>query len=252
MKMIKLAFQRETVVPVMALTFATAVCLALVSTRILWTRNLHYAFLIWNLFLAWLPLAFSLLACDYYRKRSVRSWHFVSFSACWLLFFPNAPYIFTDVIHLTRGYRAHFWVDLVLILSCALTGLVLGFLSLFLMQNVISRITGRLMSWFFIAVVAALSGIGIYVGRFLRLNSWDVLVKPWAIPAGLCHVAADPSAHFGSLALCALFGIFLFIAYLMLYALTHLRIDQQLGQFERAIEFNAAKSNINNALTKRV
>ena len=103
MKMIKLAFQRETAAPVMALTFATAVCLTLVSTRILWTRNLHYAFLIWNLFLAWLPLIFSLLASDYYRKRSGRSWHFVFISACWLLFFPNAPYIFTDA-RLSRAF----------------------------------------------------------------------------------------------------------------------------------------------------
>ncbi len=234
MKMIKLAFQRETAAPVLALTFATGVCLALVSTRILWTRNLHYSFLIWNLFLAWLPLVLSLLACDYYRNRSGRSWHFVFISACWLLFFPNAPYIFTDVIHLTRGYRAHFWVDLVLILSCALTGLVLGFLSLFLMQNVIAKITGRLMSWFFIAVVTGLSGVGIYVGRFLRLNSWDVLLKPWAISRGLGQLTAHPYGHFGSLALCALFGIFLFIAYLMLYALTHLRMDQ--GNFEPTIQ----------------
>lgn len=231
--MIKLALQRETAAPVLALTFATGVCLALVSIRILWSRNLHYAFLIWNLFLAWLPLVFSLLACDCYRKRSSRSWRFVGIAGCWLLFFPNAPYIFTDVIHLTRGHRGHFWVDLVLILSCALTGLVLGFLSLFLMQNVISKITGRLASWFFIALITALSGIGIYVGRFLRLNSWDVLVKPWAIPRGIAHLAAHPWGHFGALALCALFGIFLFIAYLMLYALTHLRIDREQHDFAK-------------------
>src|SRR5262245_36159302 len=231
MKLIKLAFQRETAAPLTALTFATGVCLTLVSTRILWSRNLHYSFLIWNLFLAWLPLVFSLLACDYYRKRSGRSWHFLSISACWLLFFPNAPYIFTDVIHLTRGHRGHFWVDLILILSCALTGLVLGFLSLFLMQNVIARITGRLTSWLFIAVIAGLSGIGIYVGRFLRLNSWDVLVKPWAIPRGIAHLAVHPTGHLGALALCGLFGIFLFIAYLMLYALTHLRKDEEHNNF---------------------
>jgi len=229
MKLIKLAFQPETAVPVMALTFATGVCLALVSARVLWTRDVHYAFLIWNLFLAWLPLLLSLLACECYRKRSARSWHFACSSLCWLLFFPNAPYIFTDVIHLTRGYRAHFWVDLVLILSCALTGLVLGFLSLFLMQSVIQRMAGRFVSWFFIAGVAGLSGIGIFVGRFLRLNSWDVVLKPWAVSRGIGHLAAHPSGHFGSLALAGLFATFLFITYLMLYGLTHLRIYQEDG-----------------------
>src|ERR1044071_7971040 len=159
MKLLKLALQRETAMPVIALTLASGVCVALVATRILWTRNLHYAFLIWNLFLAWLPLAFALLACENYRSRLGRSWHFLGASASWLLFLPNAFYIFTDLIHLTRGYRTHFWVDLVLILSCALTGLVLGFLSLFLMHSVIKRIMGQAIGWIFIAGVAGLGGI---------------------------------------------------------------------------------------------
>ena len=171
MKLLKLAFKRETAVPMLALTFASAVCLVLVSARVLWTGQLRYGFLIWNLFLAWLPLLFALLACEKFRNSSGRSWRFLGLAGAWLLFFPNAPYIFTDLIHLTRGYFAHFWVDLVRILSCALTGLVLGFLSLFLMQSVVMRMFGRAASWLFIARVAGLSGIGMFVGRFLLLNS---------------------------------------------------------------------------------
>jgi uncharacterized membrane protein len=226
MKIVRLALQRETAAPVVALTFATGVCVALVTSRIAWTRNLHYAFLIWNLFLAWMPLVFALLACENYRQRSSRSWHFVVASACWLLFLPNAPYIFTDVIHLTRGYRAHFWVDLVLILSCALTGLVLGFVSLFLMHSLIKKLMGAAIGWAFIAAAAALSGVGMFIGRFLRLNSWDVLLKPWEIFRGMARLAAHPSGHFGSMALAGLFSTFLFICYLMLYALTHLQPQQ--------------------------
>src|SRR6266436_6471011 len=233
MGLLKLAFKRETAIPMLALTFATAVCLMLVSARIIWTGQLRYGFLIWNLFLAWLPLIFSLLACEKYRNASGRNWRFLGLAGAWLLFFPNAPYIFTDVIHLNRGYFPHFWVDLVLILSCALTGLILGFLSLFLMQTVIAKMAGRFASWLFIAGVAGLSGIGIYVGRFLRLNSWDVLLKPLALSRGLGQVAADPFAHFGSFALAGLFATFLFITYLMLYALTHLRPQPELtGSFD--------------------
>jgi len=227
MKLFRLALQRETAMPMLALTFASAVCFLLVTARIAWTRELHYGFLIWNLFLAWLPLVFALFAADHFRL-SGRNWRFIVAAAAWLLFFPNAPYIFTDVIHLNRGYFPHFWVDLVLILSCALTGLVLGFLSLFLMQTVIAKMAGRFASWLFIAGVAGLSGIGIYVGRFLRLNSWDVLLKPLALSRGLGQVAADPFAHFGSFALAGLFATFLFITYLMLYALTHLRPQTEL------------------------
>ena len=223
MKLVKLAFQRETAMPVLALTFASGVCLVLVLARILWTTKLRYGFLAWNLFLAWLPLLLALLACDKFRQGSRRDWRFWTLAVGWLLFFPNAPYICTDLIHLTHGYFTAFWVDLVLILSCALTGLVLGFLSLFLMQSVVTLMFGRTASWLFIAGVAGLSGFGIYVGRFLRFNTWDVVLKPLALSRGIGHWAAEPWANPGAIMFPALFATFLFITYLMLYALTHLR-----------------------------
>jgi len=229
MKLLRLALARETAVPVLALSFASATTVALVAARIIWTRDVMYASLVWNLFLAWLPLGFALLVREEVQSKRARGWRCWGLAAGWLLFFPNAPYIFTDVIHLHRGHLNHFWVDLTLILSCALTGLILGFLSLFLMQSMIGKMLGRVTSWIFIAGVAALSGIGIYVGRFLRLNSWDVLIKPVALSRGLGHLAANPFAHFGSLALAGLFATFLFITYLMLYALTHLRPQAELA-----------------------
>jgi uncharacterized membrane protein len=223
MKLLKLAFKRETAMPMLALTLASATCVALVCARVLWTGNLRYSFLIWNLFLAWLPLGFALLACEKFQPASARSWRFLSLAGAWLLFFPNAPYIFTDLIHLFIGFHTHFWVDLTLILLCALTGLVLGFVSLYLMQSVVEQMLGRAASWLFIAAVAALSGFGIYLGRFLRFNSWDVVFKPWQVYQGIGHWVADPLANSNSLAFPVLFGTFLFIAYLMLYALTHLQ-----------------------------
>lgn len=222
MRLLKLAFKRETAVPVLALLFASGVCLALVMARIIWTANVRYGFLIWNLFLAWLPLVLALVACDEYRDGGRANWRFRGLATAWLLFFPNAPYIFTDLIHLTTRFYGHFWVDLVLILSCALTGLVLGFVSLYLMQGVVMRALGRSASWVFIAAVAGLSGFGIYLGRFLRFNSWDVLFKPVALYHGIGHWAADPFSHPNAYAFPVLFATFLFIAYLMLYALTHL------------------------------
>jgi uncharacterized membrane protein len=223
MKLLKLAFKRETAVPILALSFASAVTVALVAARIIWTRDLIYASLIWNLFLAWVPLVFALLAREEFQLGLSRNWKFAGFAGAWLLFFPNAPYIFTDVIHLTTYFYRHFWVDLVLILLCALTGLVLGFVSLFLMQGVVRRLFGSAASWLFIAAVAGLSGFGIYLGRFLRFNSWDILWKPVALSRGIGKWAANPMAHANTFAFPVLFGVFLFIAYLMLYALTHLK-----------------------------
>jgi len=223
MKFIKLAFRRETAMPMLALIFASSVCVALVFARIVSTGNLRYGFLIWNLFLAWVPLIFSLLASDKYQESPVRDWGFLGLAGGWLLFFPNAPYIFTDLIHLTTRFYGHFWVDLILILLCALTGLVLGFVSMFLMQSVVSRMYGQMWGWFFISVVAGLSGFGIYLGRFLRFNSLDIFFKPVSLYHGIGNLVADPFTNPTSLAVPVLFGTFVFIAYVMLYALTHLQ-----------------------------
>lgn len=223
MSFIKIALRRDTAIPVLALTFASGVCVSLVMARIIWTGRFHYGFLAWNLFLAWLPLVFALLANDEYRNAPRRNWRFYGLTMAWLLFLPNAPYIFTDLIHLMSRYFSHFWVDLVLILSCALTGLVLSFLSLYLMQCIVARMFGWLASWLFIAVAAALSGFGIYLGRFLRFNSWDVLFQPVELIHGIGRWAIDPMSNPTSFAFPILFGTFLFIAYVMLYALTHLK-----------------------------
>ena len=142
MNSLKLLFKRETFMPLVAMTFASAVCVAVVLPRIAWTGKIRYGFLAWNLFLAWLPLLFALLARENYRDGEKPGWRFLGFSAAWLLFFPNAPYIFTDLIHLTSRYFSHFWVDLAVILSCAFTGLVLGFVSLYLMHSVVTRMLG--------------------------------------------------------------------------------------------------------------
>jgi len=213
---------------VIALIMASGVSVSLVAARILWTGHWRYAFLAWNLFLAWLPLLFAQISCDAFRQPSRAKWRFWGFAVAWLLFFPNAPYIFTDIIHLnTRGF-GHFWLDLVLVLLCALTGLVLGFVSLFLMQSVIRQMLGKAASWIFIAIVAGLSGFGIYLGRFLGFNSWDIVWKPLELSRGIGDWVSDPLGHPTSFVFPWLFGTFLFVAYVMLYALTRLQPGQQL------------------------
>jgi uncharacterized membrane protein len=229
MKMLNLFFHRDTRSPMLALTFASITGIALVIARIIVRHNIHYGFLIWNLFLAWLPLIFALLACEKFRAGEHRTWRFAALAGAWLLFFPNAPYIFTDVIHAVYGQFRHFWVDLTLILMVALTGLVLGFVSLYLMQSVVRRMYGQIASWLFIMVVAGLSGFGIYLGRFVRLNSWDVIAKPVKLYNGISTWAANPLANSHTFTFPLLFATFLFLAYVMLYTLTHLPRPEMSG-----------------------
>ena len=222
MKLLNLLFKRETMAPVLALTFASGVCVALVVARIAAAGNIRYGFLVWNLFLAWLPLIFALLIRERYVNGERRGWRLFGLGAAWLLFFPNAPYIFTDLIHLTTKFYGHFWADMVVILLCALTGLMLGFVSLYLMQSVVADSFGRVAGWLFIVGVAGLSGIGVFIGRFLRLNSWDVFLRPEKFYQHAGNWAAAPFADAMPYVFPALFAVFLLIVYLMLYALTRL------------------------------
>src|SRR4051794_29157364 len=125
------------VVPSLTLLFASVVSVVLVGLRIAWTSDWNYLFLIWNLFLAWLPLVFALGVCRQYQIGKGRGWKLGALTALWLLFLPNAPYIFTDLVHLNNWFRHHYWVDLSLILLFAFTGFLLGFISLYLMQSVV-------------------------------------------------------------------------------------------------------------------
>ena len=224
MNILKLLFHRETRAPMAALSLATAMTVGIIVARMLFTNNLRYAFLIWNLFLAWLPVIFAMVAREKYReaKPSERlGWSFLGLGTAWLLFLPNAPYICTDLVHLTSHYFPHFWVDFTIILSCAFIGLVLGFISLYLMHSVVAQRYGHATGWLFVIGVAGLSSFGIYLGRFVRLNSWDVIAQPGKLYHSISDVAFG-QAHPHQFAFLALFATFLLMAYVMLYALTHL------------------------------
>ena len=227
MRFLQIAFKREIAAPMLALIFASLVSIAIVVVRIIETGRVQYGFLIWNLFLAWLPLVFALLAGHEFRSTEKLNWRFLVLGGAWLLFFPNAPYIFTDLIHLTARFYGHFWVDLVLILMCALTGLILGFVSLYLMQSVVARKLGRAAGWLFVLLMAGLGSVGIYVGRFLRFNSWDAVVNPGKLYHDLGTWTTNAHYYPAPKAFPLLFAAFLFIAYLMLYALTHLSPAQE-------------------------
>jgi uncharacterized membrane protein len=212
-----------------ALLSASGVGVVLAGLRIERTGNWNYLFLIWNLMLAWLPLIFAIGVHTRHQRRERSGWRLYGLAVLWLLFFPNAPYIFTDMIHTMGGFLSTFWEDFILVLLFGFIGFMLGFVSLYLMQAVVAERLGRRASWYFILGMAWLSGFAVYAGRFLRWNSWDVLMHPVTVSNTLGHIAANSWAEPTSLIFSALFAIFMFLGYLMLYALTHLQPRQTLG-----------------------
>jgi uncharacterized membrane protein len=223
----KLIPRRTAAFPLLALLFASLVGVALMVVRVSLTREWSYLFLLWNLFLAWLPLIFALGVHERHHRGERRGWRLWTLASLWLIFLPNAPYIFTDLVHLTARFTPHFWVDLSLVLLVALTGFLLGFVSLYLMQSVVAERWGHLAGWLFIMGAALVSAFGIYLGRFLRWNSWDVVMHPLTLSHAIGHLATHPLENQNTGIFPVFFATFLFLGYLMLYALTHLHPQSQ-------------------------
>ncbi len=208
---------------ILVLAVASAFCVSLVEFRSRYNHDSFYRFLNWNLFLAWVPVAFALSAyvCARHRLGLIAA----ALGVLWLLFFPNAPYMLTDFIHLHESPTTPLWYDGLMLSAFAWTALLLGFFSLFLMQTLWQRAAGSLVSWFGVVVVLALGSLGVYVGRFIGFNSWDALLHPLRVAHVIDTRVENPFRHprlFASLV--ALTG-FLTVAYAVFYSLAGLRLQ---------------------------
>src|SRR2546425_2855264 len=130
MKFLRIVRNQGLAAPVFALVAASVICAALVAYRVIAGAQIRHAYLVWNLFLAWLPLLFAVLAAERFDATGpLRDRKFVALGVAWLLFFPNASYIFTDLVHVLKTGQPSFWSEMMLILLCAMTGFLAGFLS---------------------------------------------------------------------------------------------------------------------------
>jgi uncharacterized membrane protein len=206
-----------------ALLVASALCVALVEYRIHRTGNPFYRFLVWNLFLAWVPVGFAVLA----HKRARRGVDVVvgALLVLWLLFFPNAPYMLTDFIHLGESRLVPVWYDALMLSSFAWTGLLLGFVSLYLVQLVTRRVVGPAWSWVGVACALGLASFGVYLGRFVRVNSWDALIRPRSVAHVVRTELENPLQHPRLVAVLVALTAFLLVGYAVLYSFAGMRLE---------------------------
>jgi uncharacterized membrane protein len=210
-----------------ALVGLSGLVAGLVAFRVAYSHSFEDAPYLWNLFLAWIPFGLALLIYDRHR-RGARLVQLAALGLLWLLFFPNAPYIVTDFRYLTDMTGKAFWFEGLLIGTAAVTGLLLGFMSLYLIQAIVRRVAGTRYAWLFVFVALALSSVGVYLGRVLRWNSWDVFVRPGALLGELAGVLVDPLAHPRPIAITILFTSFLLASYAIFYSLA--RTSSLLGK----------------------
>jgi uncharacterized membrane protein len=195
------------------LTLSMGFSIALVMARVTYTGMHTYLSLIWNLFLAWLPYMVS----TWLQKRDLvytNPLKFVMVAFVWLLFIPNSFYIMTDLFHLGEHNNVPNWFDLALIISFAWDGLLLGVLSVRQMEKMMQRFLPGIRELFFIYPIMWLNALGIYIGRYPRFNSWDILTNPIGLTAYILRMLWHPIQFKYAWGMVACFSIFMTLVYL--------------------------------------
>lgn len=196
-----MSFSKKIIIPLSFTIF-------LLLVRMVLSGQLTYVFLAWNLFLAWIPFAISQKLAGVQNR-----WKIVLLFGSWLLFLPNAPYIITDFLHLKQRWPIPYWYDILLLFSAALNGLLLGLLSLLKVERFLADRYGNRISGLLILCSFFLCAFGIYMGRYLRWNSWDIITNPGAIAADILERIFNPFDHFGTWSVTFLFGTFFYVIY---------------------------------------
>lgn len=174
-----------------------------------WKACALFAFLPWNLFLAWMPFWLAGLL-HRYGRRDIMAWAVLSL---WLLFLPNAPYLVTDLIHLRPRPDIPYWYDGLLLMIYAYLGMELFVASLQRVHHWWHLQFHARYSIYLLVVTILLTGFGIYAGRFFRWNSWDALLRPWIILEDVWAVICQPAAFLPDLWLALVFPLCLGVWY---------------------------------------
>jgi uncharacterized membrane protein len=224
---LRTSFSDRRLVVFGALVGLSGLVAGLVAFRVAYSHSFEDVPYLWNLFLAWIPFALALLIYDGHR-RGARPVQLLGLGLLWLLFLPNAPYIVTDFKYLADMTGKTFLFEGLLIGTAASSGLLLGFMSLYLIQAIVRRAAGARYAWLFVFVALGLSSVGVYLGRVLRWNSWDVFVRPGSLFGELAGALVDPLAHPRPIAITILFTSFLLASYAIFYSLA--RTSSVLGE----------------------
>lgn len=198
-------------------------CLLLLFARIIRTEQLSYIFLIWNLFLAFIPY----LLIKNFKTEQHKLLQAIIIGTT-ILFLPNAPYILTDLFHLRERIAAPMWLDLILILSFAFLGMVFFILSV----NRLLAISNALFNSRWITsgikfVIMLSSSYGIYLGRYLRLNSWDIVFNPFHLAKQMLGSVFNENCYKETLAVTITFTIFLYLVFEIMASLKQAISTQQ-------------------------
>jgi len=207
-----------------ALAVASLLACVLTGLRGVLAGDTYLLWMPWNLFLAWVPYGIAVVILRLARYRPHGTGLLVVPTLAWLLFFPNAPYVITDFVHLHAGSASRFAYDAVLLSIFTVISLALGLLSLAFVHAVVRDRLGTRAGWAFAATVSLLCGAGIWMGRVLRWNSWDVVWRPRELVTTTLEAVFNPWAHSDAVLYTVAFGFGLFAVYVLTVRRASLRV----------------------------
>lgn len=178
-------------------------------------------FLNWNLLLAWLPLLFAWLLTRHLRSNAWLTWPALIYTGLWLGFLPNSFYIASDLVHLRLASSSISLFYVVMVLSFTLSGLLVGYTSLYLLHKQLIKKSSELIAHSLVGVVLLLCSFAIYLGRYQRWNTWDVLINPAGILFDVSDRFINPAAHEQTFRITLLFFILLGTTYAVIWQLIH-------------------------------
>lgn len=187
--------------------------IALNILRVVLFNRLSLVYIIWNLFLAFIPYVISFFLLHLSEKKKLSQKVFIILGIVWLLFLPNSPYIVTDLIHIGVVRSVPVLFDSILLFTSAWLGLLLGMNSIFHIEKIlISKYSSKITSIVIISILF-LTSFGMYLGRFLRFNSWDILVHPLDFFRILANAFSTSTRHIEALIYTLLFFSFILVSY---------------------------------------
>lgn len=189
-------------------------CSIISITRVLLSGSDMFLFLNWNLFLAFIPYIISKIL---FGKQILKKKPLIAIAGfcTWLAFFPNAPYIITDIYHLKHSDTTFLWFDILMLFLFAWIGLTYGILSLLYIENTFLKpLKSGKLHYILLSALLFIGSYGIYLGRFLRWNSWDILRDPLSLFRDIFDTMIHPIRFFEAWTMTIFFGLILMGTYL--------------------------------------
>jgi len=203
----------------LTLCASTGISLGLLGIRMAVAGNIRFWFLAWNLLLAWLPLLFALGFRIAIRSHRLMSWQNILLLGLWLGFLPNSFYLMSDLIHVQSSGETSVLYDIAMLMSFILNGLILGYISVYIVHmQLLKRLSVKQTS-IFLGLVFLACSFAIYVGRYLRWNTWDLLVNPAGLLLDVTERVINPFLHSQTFIVTGVFFVLISSTYLIIYQL---------------------------------